>query len=113
MSQKLAFDKEKRNELLRKGGLLVFVNQAEYLIRVRFGDCQPEPLDWQLEKYILNSGAFGSRSNKVKLDRTKAGTNPKCFYSVLPSARSDDPALPHSDKKPGSDAYFQGQMLGR
>ena len=79
LNHKISLNEEKRNRLLREGGLLPFARQAEHLSRVWFGDCQPEPLDLELENYILNSGVFGSRSNKVKLARIKAGTNLKYF----------------------------------
>lgn len=79
INKKMSFDEEKKKNLLREGGLLTFARQAEHLSRVWFGDFEPETLDWELESFILNSGVFGSRSNKVKLARTKAGTNPKYF----------------------------------
>lgn len=80
LNQKLSLDEGEKTRLLREGGLLPFAKQAEHLSRVWFGDCAPESLDLELEDFILNSGVFGSRSNKVKLARTKAGTNPGYYF---------------------------------
>lgn len=80
LNHKISLDEEKKNKVLQDGSLLTFARQAEHLSQVWFGDCEAEPLDWELESFILNSGVFGSSANKVKLARTKAGTNSKYFF---------------------------------
>ena len=83
MRHKISLDEDLLNQLLRRGGLLTFAKQAEHLSRVWFEDCRPTPLDLELEHFILNSGVFGSRSNKVKLARSHWESSLKFFFLRL------------------------------
>lgn len=80
LNHTISQDEETKNQLLRKGGLFTFERQAAHLSRVWFEDDQPDPLDLELESFVLNGGVFGSRSNKIKLVRTKADTSVKFFF---------------------------------
>lgn len=65
---------ERKRQLLREGGLEKFAEKAERLSRVWFDQEQPDALVLELERFVLSGGTFGSKSNMVKLHRTKSRT---------------------------------------
>ena len=66
---------EKKNHLLKAAGMEVFAEQSERLCRVWFEGRMPDLLLKELERFILSSGALGSKSNAVKLNRIKGRTS--------------------------------------
>lgn len=66
---------EKKNHLLKAAGMEVFAEQSERLCRVWFEGRMPDLLLKELERFILNSGALGSKSNAVTLNRIKGETS--------------------------------------
>ncbi len=65
--------KEKRDQLLEKGGLIKFAKACEKLASVWFDD---KPMLDELslfESFILNGGVFGNKANQVALHQSKSG----------------------------------------
>ena len=61
------------DELLEKGGLLVFAQAARKLSRVWFGGEAPDELTESLETFLLHGGVYGSADNRVALNQSARG----------------------------------------
>lgn len=61
------------DELLEKGGLLVFAQAARKLSRVWFGGEAPDELTESLETFLLHGGVYGSVDNRVALNQSARG----------------------------------------
>lgn len=72
-SKEILFEKEKRNELLLKGGLLKFAENAEKLSEVWFGKIEHTDITRQMEKYLLKGGVYGTMQNRVAMQQAKSG----------------------------------------
>lgn len=72
-SKEIKFEKEKRNELLLKGGLLKFAENAEKLSEVWFGKIEHTDITRQMEKYLLKGGVYGTMQNRVAMQQAKSG----------------------------------------
>lgn len=62
-----------RDELLAKGDLLRFAENARALSEVWFGDGEPDALSAQMQDFLLSGGAYGSSDNRVALQQKKKG----------------------------------------
>lgn len=71
LNKKLVMEDERKRQLLREGGLENFAKKAEHLSRVWFEQEQADIMALELERFVLNGGTFGSKSNVTKLHRTK------------------------------------------
>ena len=101
LNKTLPLDEEKKRQLLQEGGMAAFAQQAEHLGQVWFGDRQPNPVTLELEAFILNGGVFGSKSNEIKLRRTKANTLVKfLFLRIFPPYKRMAIAFPVLEKYP-------------
>ncbi len=68
----ISFDKEKREELLREGGLKVFSKKVEALSRIWFSEDKNEDADVDtMADYIVRGGSFGSFSNFAQANEEK------------------------------------------
>ncbi len=69
-------DKNKRDEILSRAGLLKFANSARELSQMWF-ECkeskEPSELLIKLEAFVLSGGAYGTISNRVALNQRKRG----------------------------------------
>lgn len=79
-SEKIQYDIEKRKELLLKGGLLKFSEEAEKLSEVWFGEAQHTETTRKMEEYVLQGGVYGTMQNRVALQQVKKGG--KCRYAM-------------------------------
>lgn len=66
-------DMEKRDRLLRRGGLLKFAKTARDLSRVWMSGGKHSPVTLELEAYILRGGAYGSLENLVSVEHHLKG----------------------------------------
>lgn len=73
LNHKLDQNTRERELLLEEGGLLTFSKAAEKLSRVWFGDGNYEPLDRVMERYILDGGVYGTRSNIIVVSQYRKG----------------------------------------
>ncbi len=81
LNQKIKYDNKKRNDLLKKGGLLTFAEQAENLSNVWFNKLEHTALTKQMEDYVLDGGVYGSNKNKLTLQRARRGGKNKYIKS--------------------------------
>lgn len=66
-------DIEKRDALLKKGGLLQFANVSRKLSRVWFGMEEADAVSLQMQEFLLHGGVYGSTDNRVALQQKKQG----------------------------------------
>ncbi len=71
LNHRVEFDEEKRNALLKKGGLSVFAANALRVSEIWFGDAEPTELSKEFESYILRGGVYGNKENKNLVNRGK------------------------------------------
>ena len=83
LNKKISFDKENRNALLEKGGLLKFAQASEFLSRVWLEE-EPHVQESQwLEDYLLNGGVYGNKENKVVIQQGQTGSRFKYIMSRI------------------------------
>ena len=83
LNNKISFDKESRNVLLEKGGLLKFAQASEFLSRVWLEE-EPHVQESQwLEDYLLNGGVYGNKENKVVIQQGQTGSRFKYIMSRI------------------------------
>lgn len=83
LNNKISFDKESRNTLLEKGGLLKFAQASEFLSRVWLEE-EPHVQESQwLEDYLLNGGVYGNSENKVVIQQGQTGSRFKYIMSRI------------------------------
>lgn len=66
-------DVEKRDNLLKNGGLLQFAFVSRALARTWFGKEEPDELVNQMQDFIIHGGAYGTSSNRVALQQARKG----------------------------------------
>ncbi len=66
INHKTEFDREKREETLKKCGLLKFSQCVERLSNVWFGEEEGDELACELAEYVLKGGVYGSFENRVQ-----------------------------------------------
>ena len=67
------FDRQKREDLLREGGLLKFAQAAESLGEFWFSNRKPEKMDEVFGAFILRGNRFGDRDNRAALGQARNG----------------------------------------
>ena len=83
LNNKISFDKEQRNTLLTKGGLLKFAQASEFLSKVWMGtESHVRESQW-LEEYVLNGGVYGNKENKVVIQQGQTGGRVKYIMSRI------------------------------
>lgn len=65
------FDKDKRDELLSKGGLTSFSVAAKQLADVWFGGAEHSDISAKIEPYVLGGGIYGTLLNSVVTSRVR------------------------------------------
>lgn len=73
LNHKMEFDAQKRNALLKKGGLLRFAEAAERVSEVWFSGRAGDPLTERFGDAIFQSGIYGTTEQKVQMGRAKRG----------------------------------------
>ncbi len=66
-------DRDARERLLEKGGLLQFSHVALALSRVWLGGLEADALSEQLEAYIFSGGTYGTEENRITMEQQKMG----------------------------------------
>lgn len=83
INHKTSFDTERREELLKEGGLLQFAHQAELLSDIWFGEKKHTALTVQMEDYLMGAGVYGNLSNRVVAFQIKEGGKTKYLFSRI------------------------------
>lgn len=73
LNHRVPHDAQKREQLLREGGLYKFAQAAQKVSQVWFDQEQPDALAQQMSDYILRAGAFGNQENRAAVGQAKAG----------------------------------------
>lgn len=78
------FDLHKRDTLLEQGGLLRFAQVSRRLSTVWFEGAEKDTISEQLEQYILNGSVYGTKENRVAVQRQKKGGRIKfALYKIF------------------------------
>lgn len=83
LNNKSPHDRQQREELLAKGGLLTFGQAAEKLSQVWFDGTQADTLCTQLEQYVLTGGVYGTLQNSIAVKQIKRGGKGKYALSKI------------------------------
>lgn len=73
LNHRISFDPEKRQALLKEGGLLAFAKAAESLSEVWFSNAEADAVSVQLARFILYGGMYGSMENNVAIKQMRQG----------------------------------------
>lgn len=73
LNRNLNFDKKRRDDLLRAGGLLAFAQNAEQLSEVWFRKYTHTEVTKRMESYVLFGGVYGCHDNKVAVKHVSKG----------------------------------------
>ncbi len=73
LNHRREFDREKRNEILSKGGLLNFAKAAENLADVWFSGTSHTKMTVQIQSRIINSGIYGIEENSTVWQQIQKG----------------------------------------
>lgn len=74
---------EKRDDLLRRGGLLTFARAAERLSEVWFSGAEMDPLSRQLARFVLGGGVYGNMENRVAVKQSQLDSRGKYLLSRI------------------------------
>ena len=74
LQHRVEYDSQKRNELLRQGGLLKFAQAAEKVSAAWFSGAQMDPMTGQVSDYILRGGLYGDNENRAALGQARMGS---------------------------------------
>ena len=73
LHHRVEHEREKREALLEKGGLLIFAKAVEKLSRVWFSGEEADEQTRQLEQYILDGGVYGTSKNSMAVKQAQTG----------------------------------------
>ena len=75
LNNRMTFDPEKRDGMLKEGGLYKFDEEVKRLSEIWFSDKDYTVLSRNMEEYVFKSGSYGSRKNRVAIvrDANKSG----------------------------------------
>ncbi len=73
MMQKMSWDEQKLDAMLREGGIATMAGVVEQLAYVWFGDGVHNESTTALEKYIFDSGIYGNIENNVAINQRQSG----------------------------------------
>ena len=73
LRHRIFFDEERRNALLKAGGLLSFAKAAESLSEVWFGEESHTPITEKMEAFVLSGGVYGSEENRITVGQVRRG----------------------------------------
>lgn len=76
-------ENKKREELLKKGGLLKFAKAARKLSRIWLENEEYDALSKQMEDYILRGGVYGNTENRVVVQQQKQGGRIRYAFSRI------------------------------
>ena len=73
MNHKMEFDREKREALLREGGLLKFAKAAESVSEYWFSGKDPERMDIAVSDYVIRGNQFEGKENRAAMGQVRHG----------------------------------------
>ena len=79
----VSFDREKRDALLAKGGLLTFAKQAEALSEAWFGNGEHTDITRRMQDYLLKGGVYGTTKNRISVQQIRKGGKIRYAFSRI------------------------------
>lgn len=79
----VSFDREERDALLAKGGLLAFAEQAEALSEAWFGNVEHTDITRRMQDYLLKGGVYGTTANRVSVQQIRKGGKIRYAFSRI------------------------------
>ena len=79
----VSFDREERDALLAKGGLLAFAEQAEALSEAWFGNGEHTDITRRMQDYLLKGGVYGTTANRVSVQQIRKGGKLRYAFSRI------------------------------
>ncbi len=73
LNHRVQFDQEKRDALLREGGLTEFAKAATELSEVWFSDAEESELTKRMTEYVFRAGLYGGTRNRLAVNAVKKG----------------------------------------
>ncbi len=83
LNHNMPFDREKRDALLEKGGLLTYERAVRGLSECWFSGAPMDEKAVRLEEYILQGGKYGTTPNMVAMKQTRRGGKGKYLLRRL------------------------------
>lgn len=83
LEHRLEHDREKRNALLAKGGLLTFAEVCRQLTEVWFSGLESDPLTEEFGRFVLDGGVYGTVENNIIVNQQKKGGRVRYVWSRL------------------------------
>lgn len=83
LNHKTDFDKQKRDELLEKGGIKKFEECCCELCEYWFSGAEETELVLRFQAFILNGGTYGNKKNSVALRQSKSGSKMNYIFSRI------------------------------
>ncbi len=78
------YNKQKRDELLKKGNLLRFAEVSRKLCKVWFNAVKHDDVSEQMESFILRGGVYGTSENRIGIQQQRKGGKIKLIlYKVF------------------------------
>ena len=101
LNHKISYNKEKRDALLKKGGLFKFAKTCEELSCVWFSEKEHTEMTQKTESFILSGGVYGSTKNSVLVRHAKTGGKIRFLISrIIPSFKALKKIYPELEKRP-------------
>lgn len=83
LDHKLNHDQEKRDTLLKEGGLFKFAQKTRKLSEVWFSESEKDEISEAFERFLLQGGSYGTLENRVKVGHVKKGGKIRYFFSLV------------------------------
>ncbi len=107
LNNKITYNKEKRDALLIKGGLLQFSLVCEELSKVWFSGKEHSEITEKTERFILDGGIYGNTENTVLVKQAQKGGKFKFLLSrILPSYSALKNIYPTLENRPMLTPFF-------
>lgn len=73
IQNKIGYDEEKAEKLLKESDLILFYNHAMELMNVWFEGKRHNPITQEMENYILQGGVYGTLEQQLAMSQNKKG----------------------------------------
>ena len=83
LNHRMDYDKQKRDELLEKGGIKKFEESCRNLSEYWFSDAEENELLLRFQSFIANGGTYGNKKNSVAIRQSKSGSKAKYIFERI------------------------------
>lgn len=89
LEQKIQYDHQKYEALLKRAGLVEFEKEIRKLSEIWFGNSEYTEIAHQMENYILQGGIFGSQNNSANVRSASGVSKIRAFSELIFLKRKD------------------------